>query len=117
MKRALIDLLRCPDCHSDLRLHDETPEQPEVESGRLLCIPCNIAYPIVGGIPRFMKCDGHSDRLFRVTSGIWRVVWQPFPIWVLSARHWLLVTLPSCLWRKPNLEPIGPAQRRRSRIS
>ena len=33
MKRDLTDLLCCPDCQSDLSLHDETPSQPEVETG------------------------------------------------------------------------------------
>ena len=57
MKRDLTELLCCPRCQSDLKLHDETPEQPEVESGHLLCIACNIAYPIVRGIPRFVGSD------------------------------------------------------------
>jgi SAM-dependent methyltransferase len=57
MKRDLTDLLCCPYCHGDLKLHDETPEQREVESGRLFCTPCNIAYPIVRGIPRFVDSD------------------------------------------------------------
>lgn len=57
MKRDLNDLLCCPSCRGDLTLHDETPEQPEVESGQLLCRACNIAYPIVRGIPRFVGSD------------------------------------------------------------
>jgi SAM-dependent methyltransferase len=57
MKRELNDLLCCPSCQGDLALHDETPEQAEVESGQLLCRPCNIGYPIVRGIPRFVSSD------------------------------------------------------------
>jgi SAM-dependent methyltransferase len=57
MKRDLNDLLCCPSCQGDLTLHDETPDQPEVESGQLLCRACNIAYPIVRGIPRFVGSD------------------------------------------------------------
>jgi SAM-dependent methyltransferase/uncharacterized protein YbaR (Trm112 family) len=57
MKRDLTDLLCCPDCQSDLSLHDETPGQPEVETGTLTCVSCSTSYPILRGIPRFVSSD------------------------------------------------------------
>ena len=57
MKRDLTDLLCCPDCHSDLSLQDETPSQPEVETGTLTCVSCSASYPILRGIPRFVSSD------------------------------------------------------------
>jgi SAM-dependent methyltransferase/uncharacterized protein YbaR (Trm112 family) len=57
MKRDLTDLLCCPDCQSDLSLHDETPAQREVETGTLTCVSCSASYPILRGIPRFVSSD------------------------------------------------------------
>ena len=57
MKRDLTDLLCCPDCQSDLSLRDETPSQPEVETGTLTCVSCDEVYPILRGVPRFVSSD------------------------------------------------------------
>lgn len=57
MKRDLTDLLCCPDCGSDLTLHDQTPDRSEVDTGLLLCSGCRAAYPIVRGVPRFVSSD------------------------------------------------------------
>jgi uncharacterized protein YbaR (Trm112 family) len=65
MERDLYQLLCCPHCQSELKLHDETPEQPEVRSGRLLCIPCNIAYAIADGIPRIVSSDRLASRFWQ----------------------------------------------------
>jgi uncharacterized protein YbaR (Trm112 family)/trans-aconitate methyltransferase len=60
MKRDLMDLLCCPDCHYELALHDDTPEMPEVESGTLVCDECNESFPIVRGVPRFVTSDHYT---------------------------------------------------------
>ena len=57
MKRDLAKLLCCPDCKTDLTLHDETPQLPVVETGGLACGRCATTYPIVRGIPRFVATD------------------------------------------------------------
>ncbi len=57
MKRDLVHLLCCPDCKGDLALADDTPGQPEVETGLLLCPVCDETFPIVRGIPRFVASD------------------------------------------------------------
>lgn len=59
MKRDLSMLLCCPDCKSDLSLRDETPTQPEVEAGALVCTHCHTSYPILRGIPRFVPSDAY----------------------------------------------------------
>lgn len=60
MKRDLVELVCCPDCHQDLNLCDETPELPEVESGALLCASCSTSFPIVRGVPRFVTSDHYT---------------------------------------------------------
>jgi len=57
MKRDLIDLLCCPDCKGDLILRDDTPSMPQVETGALVCGKCIVSYPIVRGVPRFVRSD------------------------------------------------------------
>jgi SAM-dependent methyltransferase/uncharacterized protein YbaR (Trm112 family) len=61
MKRDLIDLLCCPDCHGELTLADETPAETQgrrdIETGALRCAACNTSYPILRGVPRFVGSD------------------------------------------------------------
>ena len=57
MKRDLVNLLCCPDCKGDLVLVDDTPDQPVVGSGTLVCRACDETFPIVRGIPRFVGSD------------------------------------------------------------
>jgi SAM-dependent methyltransferase len=61
MKRALAKRLMCLICcYCPLDL--ESPElQIDVESGRLLCPSCGETYPIVSGIPRFVRGETYAD--------------------------------------------------------
>jgi SAM-dependent methyltransferase/uncharacterized protein YbaR (Trm112 family) len=61
MKRNLVDVLCCPDCKGDLTLIDDAPHRPHLESGGLVCRACVETFPIVRGIPRFVKTDGYVD--------------------------------------------------------
>ena len=63
MKRAIIDILACPDCGSELRLTEfelnrETDENgksiDDIEEGILLS-RCGAAYPIIEGVPRLLE--------------------------------------------------------------
>jgi SAM-dependent methyltransferase/uncharacterized protein YbaR (Trm112 family) len=57
VKRDLVNLLCCPDCKGDLTLIDDTPDQPAVEAGGLVCPSCDQTFAIVRGIPRFVGSD------------------------------------------------------------
>jgi SAM-dependent methyltransferase len=57
VKREITKLLCCPDCKTALILQDATPRLPQVETGGLLCGNCRTVFPIVRGIPRFVKTD------------------------------------------------------------
>ena len=57
LKPRLVSLLRCPSCIGRLTLHAKTEEKGEITEGRLACAKCNVVYPIVRGIPRFVPND------------------------------------------------------------
>jgi SAM-dependent methyltransferase len=61
MKLTLVELLRCPECRGAMKLAPgATPSAApnEVDEGSLACLSCARAYPIAGGIPRFV---GHGN--------------------------------------------------------
>ncbi len=70
MRPRLLDLLACPACgHEDLDLEsfevDRESRPPEVISGVLHCGSCGRAYPVSGGIPRFLpdRWEVHGPEL------------------------------------------------------
>jgi SAM-dependent methyltransferase len=56
MTPSLLDLLICPDCPGEvgLSLSGERHEHGEIAAGNLTCPACRQAWPIRGGIPRFV---------------------------------------------------------------
>ncbi|MBS3817552.1 MAG: methytransferase partner Trm112 [Candidatus Thermoplasmatota archaeon] len=62
MKESLLDILRCPECKSelDLTVEEESKgeeELREIEEGTLHCKNCDIVYPIENGIPNMLPQD------------------------------------------------------------
>ncbi len=73
MLLKLLEVLRCPACHGDLRCeraeelprpsgeHDTaTGRDDEIVHGILLCGACKHRYPIVDGIPRFVPSEDYA---------------------------------------------------------
>ena len=60
MKRRLLDFLVCSVCNSQFSLIPVTTEKEEVLLGTLRC-PCGKEYPIVNGVPRFVKNDNYLN--------------------------------------------------------
>ena len=60
MKYALVPLLWCPECHDSLTLSESRGSNGEAESGSLDCAGCQIRYPIVRFIPRFVPADNYA---------------------------------------------------------
>jgi SAM-dependent methyltransferase/uncharacterized protein YbaR (Trm112 family) len=61
MTRTLLRLLCCPSCRGDLLLtSDEPSDSPDLETGGLTCPACDVTYPIVRGVPRFVERDGYA---------------------------------------------------------
>jgi SAM-dependent methyltransferase len=55
MKRRLLDLIACRECGRDFMLEvTEEDAAGEIVSGALTCPGCQVRYPILGGIPRFI---------------------------------------------------------------
>ena len=61
MRPWLLDLVVCPDCHGALRLDASDWHDDEVRSGTLTC-PGGHAFPIAGGIPRFVQHELDADQ-------------------------------------------------------
>jgi SAM-dependent methyltransferase len=54
--------LLCPSCQGGLELSaSETSGDGRVRTGQLACRPCAAAYPIAGGIPRFVPRDNYAS--------------------------------------------------------
>lgn len=61
MKEALLELLACPRCRGVLNCVDAVHgEGTEIESASLVCRACGAAFPVRGGIPRFVPDDGYG---------------------------------------------------------
>jgi SAM-dependent methyltransferase len=54
VKPSLLDHLACPECHGRLRLAAVCTEGGEVMEGSLVCAGCGAAWPLRGGVPRFV---------------------------------------------------------------
>jgi len=54
----LLRILCCPDCKADLTLHTQD-KGDTIDSGLLECTKCSKRYPVVSGIPRFVKTDDY----------------------------------------------------------
>jgi SAM-dependent methyltransferase len=61
VKRRLVDLLVCPACQVPLALEPGVVDADEVLEGRLTCQDCRRAYPIRGGVPRFVGESSYAD--------------------------------------------------------
>ncbi|HEY1256651.1 MAG TPA: methyltransferase domain-containing protein [Terracidiphilus sp.] len=59
MKKTLLEILRCLNCHSVLlATATGTSFKDEIESGQLVCAQCGQTYPIVQGVPQLMLPEG-----------------------------------------------------------
>lgn len=56
MKRDTLEILCCPACYIGLSVHEEGGNET-IESGILSCPQCGRDYPVVNGIPRFIKAE------------------------------------------------------------
>jgi SAM-dependent methyltransferase len=55
VKRSLLGILVCPACKSELELRAAVEHRREVVTGTLCCRGCAATYPVVGGVPRFVR--------------------------------------------------------------
>jgi SAM-dependent methyltransferase len=61
MKPILVSCLRCPKCAADLWLSDPTMVEAEIDKGSLDCAGCSSRFPIIGGIPRFVRTENYAE--------------------------------------------------------
>ena len=79
MRETLCRHLCCPECRSDLELHQGELDDDEIMTGSLFCPACGGDYPIVGGVARFVGDRlpgqlGHTARNFGTSWKIWREI-------------------------------------------
>lgn len=55
MKPAILEILVCPACRSELDLQAASEQDGEVTTGTLRCRGCGADYPVLGGVPRFVR--------------------------------------------------------------
>jgi 2-polyprenyl-3-methyl-5-hydroxy-6-metoxy-1,4-benzoquinol methylase len=60
VKLKLLRWLLCPRDRGRLELADEKKQNEQIESGVLTCATCGTRYPIVRGVPRFVKSDDYA---------------------------------------------------------
>ena len=78
MKRSLLELLVCPDCHLGLALAstDDARDDPEILEGSLACAGCGAVYPIRRGVPRFVAPETMQETALTAAAFGWE--WQAF---------------------------------------
>lgn len=54
LKRRLLDLLACPECHGTLAPTRALPEAGDIVEGELACSRCSARYPVRRGVPRLL---------------------------------------------------------------
>ena len=62
MKPALLSYLVCPGCAHELGVEADKVESAEIMEGKLVCRGCARSFPIVRGIPRFLRQDLSADQ-------------------------------------------------------
>ena len=62
MRIKLLEWLACPDCLSSFKIESIAEKKNEdILSGKILCLGCNLSYPIKNGIPRILP-DYQEDK-------------------------------------------------------
>src|SRR3989442_516857 len=61
MKIRALKFLVCPACRSELDLRESRREGDEIVEGELACAPCGRAYPVHGGVPRFVDAGAYAS--------------------------------------------------------
>ena len=59
MKKKLLEILRCPECGSELRLEGAVDSSDDLQEGFLAC-PASHRFPVVAGIPRFVPLENYA---------------------------------------------------------
>ena len=58
MHRKLLGILACPKCKGELNI---TVSGDDIVEGELTCAGCQMAYPVVNGIPRFVELNNYAS--------------------------------------------------------
>jgi SAM-dependent methyltransferase len=76
LKYSLLALLECPACHDSFDIHQETFEDLDVIEGSLLCQGCKCRFPIVRGVPRFLRSPLNAEQ--KATASAFGYEWTHY---------------------------------------
>jgi uncharacterized protein YbaR (Trm112 family) len=77
VRRALLELLACPDCGGAIELVESHEENAvRVLRGTLLCTSCARRYPLEKGVPRLVKATEDVSEVCRRFSVQWQWRWR-----------------------------------------
>lgn len=76
MKKRLLNYLACPACGGEFSLLATEEEGEEILSGEFSCRQCHTAYPVRGGIPRFVTFSADDEQ--RQTAENFGAQWLVF---------------------------------------
>jgi uncharacterized protein YbaR (Trm112 family) len=54
---ALLELVRCPQCHGTLQVDGAAGAGDPADEGGLVCTACSLRYPVRGGVPVLLVDD------------------------------------------------------------
>ena len=60
MREHFIKYLFCPECREDLQLVISEKEDDKIKTGDLKCSSCNLVFPIINFIPRFVPVENYA---------------------------------------------------------
>lgn len=61
MKQEHIKYLVCPRCKSELKIKVKKEVDGKIKDGMLICKKCNVSYPIIKFIPRFVPLENYAS--------------------------------------------------------
>lgn len=71
MRKEYLDLLACIYCRkNDLSLISATPDDLSINEGIIQCNCCNATYPIIEGIPCFLRTELMDDQIKEQLSAL-----------------------------------------------
>jgi ubiquinone/menaquinone biosynthesis C-methylase UbiE/uncharacterized protein YbaR (Trm112 family) len=103
MKRSSLALLACPACHSALILHAD-PADP-IDRGSLHCPTCQKEYPILQGIPHFVRAAELNGLNRRFAALYDRFAWAYQPFLAIAFR---LIGISEASARREILDRLEP---------
>lgn len=74
MKKKLIEIIRCPNCHERFEIKNATFKNDEIFTAMLVCLGCGSEFPVVRYIPRLVPNYNYSESWGKLWNETYRLV-------------------------------------------